>query len=61
MSESRCGVRKSCFPFAKLNTYMVEKGKTVPRLSDEKCVMAALIVHVIHYLTELFMKLKGKG
>jgi hypothetical protein len=40
---------------------MVEKGKTVPRLSDEKCVMAALIVHAIRYLTELFMKLKGKG
>jgi hypothetical protein len=40
---------------------MVEKGKNVPGLSDDKCVMAALIAHVINYLTELFMKLKRKG
>lgn len=37
------------------------EGQNGTTVSDEKFVMAALIVHVICYLTELSMKLTGKG
>jgi hypothetical protein len=63
-SLSRGAVMKIFFFYlrSEIDTFMTEKGKTVPQLSDDKCILElAFPVDITTCLNELNVKLQGKG
>jgi hypothetical protein len=46
---------------SEIDTFMTEKGKAVPQLSDDKWIPELAFPEYIAYLNELNVKLQGKG